>query len=226
MFTLPELIEYFDGQYTEDQIIQALTKIQASPDQNGQYPYAIAQGLEAAFNLSQEAVKQLSGNENNNIKDAQDLAIQIAQSRAVELNFDKGTLDNVMQLIVSEGMAEAVFKHQLKQQVIEKVTADLEIQSLESLTDKIANKIAAIANIHADLDGLDSIIQDYGGTSHGEVIKRQQAIAADSNFDVEAFFVEVESVKKPTQIQVTSVKDVKKLSAALMRRYIKNGLSS
>ena len=35
MFTLPELIEYFE-QYTEVQVIEVLEKIGARPDQNGQ----------------------------------------------------------------------------------------------------------------------------------------------------------------------------------------------
>lgn len=119
-------------------------------------------------------------------------------------------------------MAEAVFKHQLKQQVMEKVTADLESQSLMGLTDRNAQKIATIATILSDPDNLDKIIQDFGGTSQEQVVQRQQTLAADSTFDVEAFFTEVESEKKPTQIQVSSVQDVKKLSSALMQRYRKN----
>lgn len=220
MFTLPELIEYFEGQYTEVQVIGALEKIGATPDQNGLYPNAVVQGLEAAFNISQEAARKLPGN--SNIKDAQNLAIELAQDRAIELNLDSSTLDNVIELIVSEGMAEAVFKHQLKQQVLEKVTADLESQSLMGLTDKNAQKIATIATILSDPDNLDKIIQDFGGTSQSQVVQRQQTLGADSTFDVEAFFAEVESEKKPTQIQVSSIQDIKKLSSALMQRYGKN----
>ena len=218
MFTLPELIEYFEGQYTELHIVEALEKIKAIPDDRGQYPHEIAQGLEAAFKLSQEAAKQLPG---ANIQDAQNLAIQLAEERAISLNLDSDTLDDVVQLIVSEGMAEAVFKHQLKQQVIDRVTADLESQSLEGLTDKNAQKIAKIATILSDPDNLDKIIQEFGGTSETEVTQRQQTLAADSTFDVEAFFSEVEGEKKPTEIQITSIKDVKKLSSALMQRYKK-----
>lgn len=220
MFTLPELIEYFEGQYTEAQVIEALRKVQASPDENGRYPNAIVQGLEAAFSISQEAARKLPGN--SNIKDAQNLAIELAQDRAIELNLDSSTLNNVIELIVSEGMAEAVFKHQLKQQVVEKVTADLESQSLMGLTDKNAQKIATIATILSDPDNLDKIIQDFGGTSQKQVADRQQALAADATFDIEAFFAEVESEKKPTQIQVSSVQDVRRLSSALMQRYGKN----
>jgi hypothetical protein len=219
MFTLPELIEYFEGQYTEVQVIEALNKIQASPDQNGVYPNAVVQGLEAAFNISQEAARKLPG---GNVRDAQNLAIELAQDRAIELDLDANTLTNVVELIVSEGMAEAVFKHQLKQQVMEKVTADLESQSLMGLTDRNAQKIATIATILSDPDNLDKIIQDFGGTSQEQVVQLQQTLAADSTFDVEAFFTEVESEKKPTQIQVSSVQDVKKLSSALMQRYRKN----
>lgn len=219
MFTLPELIEYFEGQYTEVQVIEALNKIQASPDQNGVYPNAVVQGLEAAFNISQEAARKLPG---GNVRDAQNLAIELAQDRAIELDLDANTLTNVVELIVSEAMAEAVFKHQLKQQVMEKVTADLESQSLMGLTDRNAQKIATIATILSDPDNLDKIIQDFGGTSQEQVVQLQQTLAADSTFDVEAFFTEVESEKKPTQIQVSSVQDVKKLSSELMQRYRKN----
>ena len=215
MFTLPELIEYFEGQYTEVQIVEALEKIKAIPDERGQYPHEVAQGLEAAFKLSQEAAKQLPG---ANIEEAQNLAIQLAEERAIALNLDTDTLDDVVQLIVSEGMAEAVFKHQLKQQVIDRVTADLESQSLEGLTDKNAQKIAKIATILSDPDNLDKIIQEFGGTSETEVTQRQQILASESTFDVEAFFAEVEGEKKPTEIQIKSVQDVKKLSSALLHR--------
>jgi hypothetical protein len=50
------------------------------------------------------------------------------------------------------------------------------------------------------------------------VVQRQQTLAADSTFDVEAFFTEVEGKKKPTTIQVTSTKDVQKLAASLLNR--------
>ena len=218
MFTLPELIEYFEGQYTEVQIVEALEKIKAIPDERGQYPHEVAQGLEAAFKLSQEAAKQLPG---ANIEEAQNLAIQLAEERAIALNLDSNTLDDVMQLIVSEGMAEAVFKHQLKQQVIDRVTADLESQDLEVLTDRNAQKIAKITTILSDPDNLDKIIQEFGGASETEVTQRQQTLAANSTFDVEAFFAEVEGEKKPTEIQIKSVQDVKKLSSALFNRYKK-----
>lgn len=220
MFTLPELIEYFEGQYTEAQVIGVLEKIGATTDQNGLYPNAVVQGLEAAFNISQEAARKLPGN--SNIKDAQNLAIELAQDRAIELNLDSSTLDNVIELIVSEGMAEAVFKHQLKQQVLEKVTADLESQSLMGLTDKNAQKIAKIATILCDRDNLDRIIQEFGGSAETEVTQRQQTLAGNSTFDAEAFFAEVEDEKKPTEIQIKSVQDVKRLSSALMQRYGKN----
>ena len=218
MFTLPELIEYFEGQYTEVQIVEALEKLKAIPNEREQYPHEVAQGLEAAFKLSQEAVRQLPG---ANIQDAQNLAIQLAEERAIELNLDDDTLDDVLQLIVSEAMAQAVFKHQLKQQVIDRVTADLESQNLEDLTDRNAQKIAKIATILSDPDNLNKIIQEFGGASETEVAKRQQTLAANSTFDVEAFFAEVEGEKKPTEIQVKSVQDVRRLSSALLNRYKK-----
>lgn len=220
--SLEELLEYFDGQYTEAQIIAALEKIKAVPDEKGQYSNGVAQGLETAFVISQEAVKQLPG---ANIQEAQNLAIQLAEERAIALNLDGNTLDDVVQLIVSEGMAEAVFKHQLKQQVIDRVTADLESQSLEGLTDKNAQKIATIATILCDPGNLDKIIQEFGGSAETEVTQRQRTLAGDSTFDPEAFFAEVQGEKKPTEIQIKSVQDVKSLSSALLNRYKKSSTS-
>jgi hypothetical protein len=218
MFTLPELIEYFQGQYTEAQIIESLEKLNAVPDSNGQYPIGVPQDLEAAFMLSQEAVKQLPG---ANIEETQKLAIQLAEQRAIELNLDNDRLDDVVQLIVGEGMAEAVFKYQLKQQVIDRVTADLESQGLEELTGRNAEKIAKITTILGDPDNLDKIIQEFGGTSEAEVTRRQQNLASEPSFDVEAFFAEVQDKKKPTTVEITSIQDVRAISAALLQRYKK-----
>ena len=86
--SLEELVEYFDGQYTKTQIIAALEKIKAVPDEKGQYYNGVAQGLETAFVISQEAVKQLPG---ANIQEAQNLAIQLAEEQAIALNLDGNT---------------------------------------------------------------------------------------------------------------------------------------
>lgn len=223
MFSLQELIEYFEGQYTEDQIKSALNKINAETDDQGKYSATIAQRLEAAFQLANEAARQLP---QGDVKQAQELAIQLANERAIELNLDTNSLDDIVQLIVSEGMAEAVFRHQLKQQVVDRVTADLNSQELQNLNDENARRIAKIATILSDPENLDRIIQEFGGSSEAEIVQRQQSLAANADFNVDAFFAEVDGEKKPVEIQISSVQDTKRLATALLLRCKKSSGTS
>ena len=223
MFTLSEIVEYFEGQYTQEQIELALDSLSVQPDENGQYESTVTESLELVFNATQEAVNQLPASAT--AQETKDLAIQLASERAVDLNIDVDSLGDIVDLVVSTGISKAVFLHQLEQQVVKKVSEDLESQELQDLNDGSARKIAAFTKILKDPKTLDEIIQKYGGTSDSEVAARQQSLSAASTFDVDSFLEEMEGEKKPVEVQITSIKDTKKLAEGLLRHYKKGSIS-
>ena len=220
MFTLPEIEEFFEGRYTLEQIKMALDLLGVTPDENGQFESSVTEALEVAFGASEDAVRQLP--QSATVQETQELAIQLASSRAIELNINENALTEIIELVVSKGIAKAVFLHELEQQVVDKVSADLANESLQGSSDSTAKTILAFNNILNNPSHLDEIIQKYGGSSEAEVVERQQKLTAETDFDPDAFLAEVsgevEGEKKPVTIQITSTKDVMKLSSALLQR--------
>ena len=223
MFTLKEIVEYFEGQYTQEQIELALDSLGVKPNQNGEFESTVTESLELVFNATQDAVNQLPPSAT--AQETKDLAIQLASERAIDLNIDVDSLGNIVDLVVSTGISKAVFLHQLEQQVVKKVSEDLESQELQDLNDESARKIAAFTKILKDPKALDKIIQEYGGTSDSEVAARQEALSAVSTFDVDSFLEEMEGEKKPVEVQITSIKDTKKLASTLLQRCKKSSIS-
>jgi hypothetical protein len=222
MFTLSEIEEFFEGQYTQEQIKMALDLLGVTPNEHGQFESSVTEALEVAFGASSDAVRQLP---QATVQETQELAIQLASSRAIELNINENALTEIVELVVSKGIAKAVFLDELEQQVLNKVSADLSSERLQSLSEGSAKTLVAFSNILGNPNHLDEIIQKYGGSSEAEVAERQQKLTAETDFDPDAFLAEVsgevEGEKKPTTIQVTSIKDVQKLASSLLKRYRK-----
>jgi hypothetical protein len=222
MFTLSEIEEFFEGQYTQEQIKMALDLLGVTPNEHGQFESSVTEALEVAFGATEDAVRQLP---HATVQETQELAIQLASSRAIELNINENALTEIVELVVSKGIAKAVFLDELEQQVLNKVSADLSSERLQSLSEGSAKTLVAFSNILGNPNHLDEIIQKYGGSSEAEVAERQQKLTAETDFDPDAFLAEVsgevEGEKKPTTIQVTSIKDVQKLASSLLKRYRK-----
>jgi hypothetical protein len=222
MFTLSEIEEFFEGQYTQEQIKMALDLLGVTPNEHGQFESSVTEALEVAFGATEDAVRQLP---QATVQETQELAIQLASSRAIELNINENALTEIVELVVSKGIAKAVFLDELEQQVVNKVSADLANERLQSLSEDSAKTLVAFSNILSNPSHLDDIIQKYGGSSEAEVAERQQKLTAETDFDPDAFLAEVsgevEGEKKPTTIQVTSIKDVQKLASSLLKRYRK-----
>ena len=223
MFTLSEIEEFFEGQYSEEQIKMALVSLGVTPNEHGQFESSVTEALEVAFGATEDAVKQLP--QSATVQETQELAIQLASSRAIELNINENALTEIVELVVSKGIAKAVFLDELEQQVVNKVSADLANERLQGLSEDSAKRLVAFSNILSNPSHLDDIIQKYGGSSEAEVAERQQKLTAETDFDPDAFLAEVsgevEGEKKPTIIQVTSTKDVQKLASSLLKRYRK-----
>jgi hypothetical protein len=222
MFTLSEIEEFFERQYSQKQIKVALDLLGVTPNEHGQFESSVTEALEVAFGASSDAVRQLP---QATVQETQELAIQLASSRAIELNINENALTEIVELVVSKGIAKAVFLDELEQQVLNKVSADLSSERLQSLSEGSAKTLVAFSNILGNPNHLDEIIQKYGGSSEAEVAERQQKLTAETDFDPDAFLAEVsgevEGEKKPTTIQVTSIKDVQKLASSLLKRYRK-----
>jgi 3-hydroxyacyl-CoA dehydrogenase len=111
MFTREELFEYFSGQYTSEQIMNALHQLskhdnEIDPEAD-EFPVTITERLEQTFKIVEDAVSQqkaLTGNTSSlGVTEVEKLAIEIATERAANIPAD--VFRGMVEIIAGEAMS-------------------------------------------------------------------------------------------------------------------------
>ncbi|MDJ0678202.1 MAG: hypothetical protein QNJ36_22930 [Calothrix sp. MO_167.B42] len=227
MFTREELFEYFSGQYTSEQIMNALHQLskhdsEIDPEAD-EFPVTITEQLEQAFKIVEDAVNQqkaLTGNMSSlGVAEVEKLAIEIATNRAVNIPAD--VFREMVEIVAGEAIAKATVLHQISDAVLKHTLADLNTKSLEEINQESATRISKITQLLANPEQLDKILDDYGIRSSSQVQSDvQEMTTVQTEFDVEQFLMEVAAGKKSNLIPKT-VMDSKVLAQTLVNRYLR-----
>jgi hypothetical protein len=230
MFTREELFEYFAGQYSQEQIINALeelSKHNSEIDSDAEeFPTTITERLEQVFKIVEEAINQqkvLTENTTNNaspsLVQVEKLAIEIATERAANIPAD--VFRGMVEIIAGEAIAKATVLHQISDAVLKHTLADLNTKSLEEINQETASRIYQITQLLANPEQLDKILDDYGIRSSSQMEEElQEMTTLKTEFDVDQFLMEVTAGKKSNLIPKT-VMDSKVLAQTLVNRYLK-----
>lgn len=226
MFTKEELFEYFSGQYSSEQIIDALDQLskydsEIDPEAN-EFPVTITERLEEAFKIVEDAVtkqKALAADTSaNGVAEVEKLAIEIATNRAVDIPTE--VFRGMVEIVAGEAIAKATVLHQISDAVLKHTLADLNTKSLEEVNQESVKRISQITQLLAKPEKLDKILDDYGIRSSSQVQSDfQEMTTSNTEFDVEQFWMEVAAGKK-SNITLKTIKDSKVLAQTLVNRYL------
>ncbi|AKG21302.1 hypothetical protein [Calothrix sp. 336/3] len=228
MFTREELFEYFVGQYSDEQIINALeelskhdNEIDANADQ---FPATITERLEQVFKIVEEAINQqkvLTENTTNNaspsLVQVEKLAIEIATERAANIPAD--VFRGMVEIIAGEAIAKATVLHQISDAVLKHTLAQLNTKSLSDINQESAKQISQITQLLTDPEKLERILDDYGINSSSQVQTELEEITTmKTEFDAGEFLNEVAQAKKPNTPK--TILDTRQLTQTLISRYL------
>lgn len=213
-FTRDELFEYFSDRYTSEQVTDALTSLGEDPNAEG-YPASITDRLEQVFKVVTDAIassKQLPG---ANLATVEQTAVQLAGDRSIDVTPDliRGMLD----ILGAQAAVEAYAIHQHKKTIREGVLSQLQVGELAETNQVVAERIDALQKLVNDPETLDQILNDYGLLSQSAATEQRDRLTADSEFNPDAFLMEV-GAKKP---QVQAIAHTKSLAKTLLFRALK-----
>lgn len=228
MFTREELFEYFAGQYSQEQIINALEELskhdsEIDPDAE-EFPTTITERLEQVFKIVEEAINQqkvLTENTMNNaspsLVQVEKLAIEIATERAANIPAD--VFRGMVEIIAGEAVAKATVLHQISDAVLKHTLAQLNTKSLSDLNQESAKQISQITQLLTDPEKLEKILDDYGINSSSQVqTELEEMTTMKTEFDAGKFLNEVAEAKKPNIPK--TILDTRQLTQTLIKRYL------
>jgi hypothetical protein len=229
MFTKEELFEYFSGQYTPEQIMNALHQLskhnnEIDPQAN-EFPVSITESLEQAFTIVEDAFNQqkaLTGDATSSlgVAEVEKLAIEIATHRAANIPAD--VFRGMVEIVAGEAIAKATVLHQISDAVLKHTLADLNTKSLEEINQESASRISQITQLLVNPEQLDRILNDYGIRSSSQVQSDfQEMTTLKTEFDVDQFLMEVTAGKKPN-LKPKTVMDSRVLAQTLVNRYLQH----
>jgi hypothetical protein len=228
MFTREELFEYFAGQYSDEQIMNALEELskhdnEIAPNAD-QFPATITERLEQVFKIVEEAINQqkvLTENTTNNISPSlvqvEKLAIEIATERAANIPAD--VFRGMVEIIAGEAIAKATVLHQISDAVLKHTLAQLNTKSLSEINQESAKQISQITQLLTDPEKLERILDDYGINSSSQVqTELEEMTTMKTEFDAWEFLNEVAQTKKPNTPK--TILDTRQLTQTLISRYL------
>jgi hypothetical protein len=228
MFTRKELFEYFAGQYSQEQIINALEELskhnsEIDPDAE-EFPTTITERLEQVFKIVEEAINQqkvLTENTTNNaapsLVQVEKLAIEIATERAANIPAD--VFRGMVEIIAGEAIAKATVLHQISDAVLKHTLAQLNTKSLSEINQESAKQISQITQLLTDPEKLERILDDYGINSSSQVqTEFEEMTTMKTEFDAWEFLNEVAEAKKPNIPK--TILDTRQLTQTLINRYL------
>jgi hypothetical protein len=228
MFTREELFEYFAGQYSEEQIINALEELskhdsEIDPDAE-EFPTTITERLEQVFKIVEEAINQqkvLTENTTNNVSPSlvqvEKLAIEIATERAANIPAD--VFRGMVEIIAGEAIAKATVLHQISDAVFKHTLAQLNTKSLSEINQESAKQISQITQLLTNPEKLEKILDDYGINSSSQAqTELEEMTTMKTEFDAWEFLNEVAQAKKPNTPQ--TILDTRQLTQTLISRYL------
>jgi hypothetical protein len=228
MFSREELFEYFEFNYSRDQIEKALYIFsEHSSDfdpQAEEFPTTITEQLEQIFNVVETAVAQKRAL--NGAEDCRDIAqIQsdcITIANAQSLLIPNEIFDSMTQLLIGEGIAQAAIQHRIVNEVRRETLSQLQKNELSELNQDTATRIAQITALFSDPKTLDKILADYGLENKSEFNAGLNHLANEStsDFDVDAFFAE-KGVENPEIKKPQTIHDTRAVVRSLIKRNLK-----
>jgi hypothetical protein len=234
-FTKEELFQYFEDSYTPQQIEQALIELakytEGLDPEAVEFPVTITEKLDAVLKVASEAFKQqkqISGVQAENLDsalaNAEKIAIQIANERALEVN--SGIFRALVEIVAAQSISEAVALHQIGQVVRNQALADLNSKSLQEVQETTAARIEFLTSLLANPQKLDELLTSQGVSDSKKAEKQYQNVTnlqQPSEFNVDAFLEEVADTEKKSSLpeKISTIADVKLLSQNLLARFLR-----
>lgn len=224
-FTRAELFQNFEGQYTQGQVILALSKLaeidkQINP-QAEEFEESIIEQLEDMFGIIQEALDKhkLLAAKGEALVPVEEIAMELVGRSDIPLEVFKGFVD----IVAGEAIARAVLEHQLSRSVYEQTLSDLDTRALENKNQQAANRIALMAHLISNPETVEKILQEHGirTTADAQLIETTNSCTID--FDPEAFLRELQNPKKSpvTPSNLRTIQDTKRLTQTLLARSLR-----
>jgi hypothetical protein len=200
-FTRSELFQNFEGEYTTEQVTQALSKLaeidkQVDPNAST-FDESIVEQLEDIFGIIQDAVdkQKLLATNGSSLTPVEDLAVELAGDR---LDIPKEVFKGFVEILAGRAIAQATVIHQFTNQLFKDVQGELQAQSLQQTTQETAEQVAFMMQLIQNPQTRQRIAQDYGLKPTSLVVTELQTTLTNdtTDFDPDAFLAEVSSEKK------------------------------
>ncbi|MBN3875177.1 hypothetical protein [Nostoc sp. JL23] len=229
-FTRSELFQNFEGEYTTEQVIQALTQlaeIDKQIDPSAElFDESIVEQLEDIFGIIQDAVdkQKLLATSGSSLTPVEDLAVELAGDR---LDIPKETFKGFVEILAGRAIAQATVIHQFTNQLFKDVQGELQAQSLQETTQETAEQVAFMMQLIQNPETRQRIAQDYGLKQNHQVATELKTVTTTTtDFDPDAFLAEVSDEKKSiTPGLKMTIPDTKSLVKTLLSQSCSTNLN-
>jgi predicted house-cleaning NTP pyrophosphatase (Maf/HAM1 superfamily) len=198
MFTRTELFDYFQDDYTEQQVVEALKAIarydKSLNPEGEEFPDEITEQLEGAFETVE---KVLADSPNLSLAEVKQAAVVEAARNHPEV--DTRILQEILYIATERAIAQAATFGQIEQAVFDAANAQLTAEQLEKLRDKNNRQISAWQLIGNDDERINKILEEYGVNSKQQTqewIETYERVLEDDDedFDASAYLSELKAV--------------------------------
>lgn len=199
MFQRQELIEYFSGQYTEEQVhkaLKALAKYDNSVNPDGEiFADEITEQLEGAFEIGEKVLD--SSHSHFSIIEATEVAIDAAAKS--NLNLNPRVFDELIYIVSERAIARAAALNKIGEAVFDSASAQLDAEQLEKLRDRNERQIKAFQLIASNDERINKILGEYGVNTTEQTqewIETYDRVLdeEDEDFDPAQYLVELNTV--------------------------------
>jgi hypothetical protein len=205
MFTRTELFDYFQGDYTSEQVVEALKAIarydKSLNPEGEEFPDEITEQLEGAFDISE---KVLESSPNLSLSEARQAAIVEASENYPEL--DTRVFKEILYIVSERAIARAVSLRRVEDGIFDAASAQLDAEALEKLRDSNNRLITAYQLIGNNDERINKILEEYGVNSKQQTqewVETYERVLEedDEDFDADAYLTELNAVvgEEPTK---------------------------
>ncbi|MEH2201235.1 hypothetical protein [Nostoc sp.] len=235
-FTRSELFQNFEGEYSTEQVIQALSKLaeidkQVDPNSES-FDESIVEQLEDIFGIIQDAVdkQKLLATSGSSLTSVEDLAVELAGDR---LDIPKEVFKGFVEILAGRTIAQATVIHQFTNQLFKDVSGELQTRSLQETTQETAEQVAFMMQLIQNPETRQRIAQDYGLKPNHQVATELKTVTNTTtefnptDFDPDAFLAEVSGKKKSiTPGLKMTIPDTKSLVKSLLSQSCSTSLKA
>jgi cysteinyl-tRNA synthetase len=198
MFTRQELFDYFQDDYTQQQVVDALKAIarfdKSLNPEGEEFPDEITEQLEGAFEISE---KVLESSPNLSISEARQAAIVEASESYPEL--DTRIFQEILYIVSERAIARAVSLKRVEDGIFDATSAQLDAEALEKLRDKNNRLISAYQLIGDNDERINKILEEYGVNNKQQTqewVETYERVLdeVDDDFDASAYLTELKAV--------------------------------